>query len=82
MNNQSEVTIKISEETALQYQKITEFERQKIEQKLNEIITSELEKIRKKSNDKLTKLMDEISQKAIARGLTPEILEEILNEHE
>ena len=38
--------------------------------------------IRQKSSDKLSKLMDKISEKAQARGLTPEILEEILNENE
>ena len=38
------------------------------------------QKIRQKSNDKLSKLMNEISEKAQARGLTPEILAEILNQ--
>ena len=38
------------------------------------------QKIRQKSSDKLSKLMDEISEKAQARGLNPEILVDILNE--
>lgn len=38
------------------------------------------QKIRQKSSEKLSKLMDEISEKAQAKGLTPEILEEITTE--
>ncbi len=37
-------------------------------------------KVRKESLDKLYKTMDTIGQKAEDRGLTPEILESLLNE--
>lgn len=42
MNMNSEITIKLSEETALLYQNISETEKQKIQLKISEIITQEL----------------------------------------
>ncbi|CAD5970452.1 hypothetical protein NO976_03904 [Planktothrix agardhii] len=44
----------------------------------------EIEKIKRKAkaSDNLSKLMDQASEEAQARGLTPEILEKILNENE
>lgn len=38
----TEITIKLSEETALLYQNISETEKQKIQLKISEIITQEL----------------------------------------
>ncbi|WP_017292733.1 hypothetical protein [Geminocystis herdmanii] len=78
----TEISIKVSEEIAQDYQNISELEKQEIQLKINEIIVLELEKRKDKSKDKLGKLMDEISKKAMARGLTPELLEQILNEDE
>lgn len=77
-----EISIKVSEEIAQDYQNISELEKQEIQLKINEIIVLELEKRKDKSKDKLGELMDEISKKAMARGLTPELLEQILNEDE
>ncbi len=42
MKMNSEITIKLSEETALIYQNISETEKQKIQLKISEIITQEL----------------------------------------
>ncbi|MEL0591959.1 hypothetical protein [Planktothrix agardhii] len=53
--------------------------------KISENMTNlEIEKIKRKAkaSDNLSKLMDQASEEAQARGLTPEILEKILNENE
>lgn len=61
-----EISIKVSEEIAQDYQNISELEKQEIQLKINKIIVLELEKRKDKSKDKLGKLMDEISKKAMA----------------
>ncbi|KAB8320391.1 hypothetical protein SD81_001945 [Tolypothrix campylonemoides VB511288] len=76
-----EITIKVPSEVAQAYRNATEEEREQIEARiavlLKSSMTSKLEAIAK-----LKKTMDEIGFRAAQRGLTPEILESILNDDE
>jgi len=71
------IQIKVRSDLANAYEKITEIQRQDIEQKINLILESSLKTI---DNDlrELREIMDDISQEAEENGLTPEILESIL----
>ncbi len=71
-----EITIKVSPQVAVAYQQATEREKQYLEAIANLLF----DKNRKNEIDFLGKIMDEISDRAIKRGLTPEILAAILNE--
>ena len=78
-NYQTEIKIKVPLNVAQNYWNATEEERQKIAEKIAFYVQfSNLS--RKESLDKLYKTMDTIGQKAEDRGLTPEILESLLNE--
>ncbi|BAY42781.1 hypothetical protein SAMD00079811_03590 [Scytonema sp. HK-05] len=76
-----EITIKVPSEVAQAYRNATEEEREQIEARiavlLKSSMTSKLEAIAK-----LRQTMDEIGFRAAQRGLTPEILESILNDDE
>ncbi|WP_202896004.1 hypothetical protein [Iningainema tapete] len=76
-----EITIKVPSEVAESYRNATEEEREQIEARiavlLKSSMTSRLEAIAK-----LRQTMDEIGTRAVQRGLTPEILESILNDDE
>ncbi len=76
MNNNTEINIKVTPEIAEAYQKSTEKEKQSLQTLIalffHQDVTREM--------DFLGKIMNEISDRAVARGLTPEILESILNE--
>ncbi|MBD2137741.1 hypothetical protein H6F32_09100 [Anabaena sp. FACHB-1237] len=67
------ITLEVSHEIAEAYQFTPLEERQQIQQIVSLLL--------KKENDIdfLRKIMDEISDRASARGLTPEILDEFLN---
>ena len=52
------------------------------QQKLQILISLWLREIDSPNRATLSRLMDEISDKAAARGLTPEILESLLNDEE
>jgi len=71
-----EITIEVSPEVAEAYQSASPQERKKIQA----IVSILLQKQVDKDVAFLRELMDEISDRARARGLTPEILESILNE--
>ncbi|MFA4852257.1 MAG: hypothetical protein WC868_05735 [Bacteroidales bacterium] len=78
-----QVSISLNPEIARAYQQATDEERQKV----NYIVNSWLKNIfyrKKDSKQKLFETMDQIGRIAEANGLTPEILNEILNqiEHE
>lgn len=70
------ITLEVSPEIAEAYQVASPEERQQIQ----EFVGIFLLKKEKSDLEFLRKIMDEISDKATARGLTPEILESILNE--
>jgi hypothetical protein len=76
MQISEEITIKVSPNVAQAYQKATD--RQK--SSLSTLVSIFLREDVNEEVDFLGKLMDEISDRAVARGLTPEILETILNE--
>ncbi len=78
-NYQTEIKIKVPLDVAENYWNATEEERQKIAEKIAFYVQSS-NLSRKESLDKLYKTMDTIGQKAQERGLTPEILESLLNE--
>ncbi len=70
------ITLEVSPEIAQAYQFASLEERQQIQQ----IVSLLLKKEKENDIDFLRKIMDEISDRATARGLTPEILESIINE--
>jgi hypothetical protein len=76
MQISEEIKIKVSPNVAQAYQKATD--RQK--SSLSTLFSIFLREDVNEEVDFLGKLMDEISDRAVARGLTPEILETILNE--
>ncbi len=76
VNNMSKISIEVSPEAAEVYQSASPEEQERVRVLVDLLI-------RKPVNsdiDFLRKLMDEISDEAEARGLTPEILESLLNE--
>jgi len=70
------ITFEVTPEIAEAYQFASLEERQQIQ----EIVSLLLKKEKENDIDFLRKIMDEISDRATARGLTPEILEAIINE--
>ena len=78
MQISEEITIKVNPNVAQAYHKATERKKQSLA-KLVSFFLEENTNIHEKV-DFLGKLMDEISDRAVSRGLTPEILETILNE--
>ncbi|HEY9751922.1 MAG TPA: hypothetical protein V6C46_03160 [Coleofasciculaceae cyanobacterium] len=71
-----EITIKVSPKAAAAYQKATATERECLEA----LVTLFFDEDLNSEIDFLGKIMDEISDRAASRGLTPEILDSILNE--
>lgn len=76
MQISEEITIKVSPNVAQAYQKATERKKQSLAALVSLLLREDLNE----EVDFLGKLMDEISDRAVSRGLTPEILETILNE--
>ena len=76
MQISEEITIKVSPNVAQAYQKATERKKQSLAPLVSVFLRDDMNE----EVDLLGKLMDEISDKAVSRGLTPEILETILNE--
>lgn len=73
----NKITIEVSREVAEAYQSASLHERQKIQTIVSLLLHQPVDR----DVDLLRELMDEISDRAKERGLTPEILESILNEH-
>ncbi len=69
------ITIRVDTETAKAFESISVQERQKLELLLNLKLKEFLN-----NSDSLLKIMDEISQEAMEKGLTPEILESLLED--
>lgn len=79
MMSKEEITIKVPPDVAEVYRNATEAERQQIEAKIAAIMKCSINN-RQLAIDKLRQTMDEISAEAQERGLTPSILESILND--
>lgn len=74
----STLTLQLDAEAVQVFESISDSDKEKLE-----FLVSYLFKDYQKSNvETLKKTMDDISEKAQARGLTPEILEKILAEEE
>ena len=80
-NYQTEIKVTVPLDIAKNYWNATEEDRKKIEEKIAFYLQSSILS-RKESLDKLYKTMDTIGRKAEERGLTPEILESLLNQDE
>lgn len=75
--NETIISIPIDTDTAAKYNAATDEERRKIQLLLRVLLRNS-----PPSNKTLQQLMDEMSDEAQARGLTPEILDRILNDDE
>jgi len=76
IQSSEEITVKVSSKAAQAYQQATA----KQKENLNTLVSLFLEQEITEDIDSLGTLMDKISERAVSRGLTPEILESILNE--
>jgi hypothetical protein len=74
-------TIKVPSEVAEAYRNATEKEREQIEVRIAVLLKSSMTS-RQEATAKLRQTMDEIGRRTAQRGLTPEILESILNDDE
>jgi hypothetical protein len=74
--SETTITIPIDADTAEQYQRASEAERRKIQLLLRVL----LQKTTPASVQSLQQLMNDMSTEAQARGLTPEILEQLLKD--
>ena len=70
-----EITIRVDADTAKAFHSTSIEERQKLELLLNLKLRDSLH-----NKDSLLEIMDEISQEALAKGLTPEILQSLLED--
>lgn len=80
MNTKEEIILRVPMDVAQTYRQATEEERGQIAARLSVMLRSWL--TREEAIAKLNRTMDEISEEAQVRGLTPEILESILNDDE
>lgn len=81
MITKEEITIKVPSEVAEAYRNASEEEREQIEVRIAVLLKSSMTS-RQEAIVKLRQTMDEIGRRAGERGLTPEILESILNDEE
>ena len=76
MVNRATISIKVDAEAARAFGAVSVEERQKLELLLN----LRLRELIAPSSHSLQEIMDEIGANAAARGLTPELLESLLND--
>jgi hypothetical protein len=81
MSKLQEITIKVPEDIAQAYSQASEIEKQEIITRISFFLKPATTN-KQQAIKKLRQTMTEIGTKAIARGLTPEILEDILKEDE
>lgn len=82
MITSEDITIKVPKDVAEAYRSATREEKEQIQLKIVAIMQLKMGKGRTEAVKKLRQTMDSASQEAQNRGLTPEILESILNEPE
>ncbi len=80
MSITKEITVKVPSDLAEAYSRATDSQRQQIEAKIGVMLTG-LISDKKDTIALIKQQMNEISSEATANGLTPEILESILNEN-
>ena len=76
MKTSEQITIQVSPKVAQAYQNAPENQKQYFQTFVSLFFDQDLGN----EIDFLSKIMDEISDRVVSRGLTPEILESILNE--
>lgn len=82
MITREEITIEVPSEVAEAYRNASEEDRKQLQLKIAAIMQSQLTISRQEALARLRNTMDTASSEAQARGLTPEILELILNDDE
>lgn len=82
MITKEEIIIKVPFEVAEAYRNATQEEREQLQLKIAAIMQSQFTTKRLEAIARLRNTMDKVSQEAQERGLTPEILESILNDDE
>ncbi len=82
MITKDEIIIKVPFEVAEAYRNATEEEREQLQLKIAAMIQSQFTTKKQVTLARLRNTMDKASQEAQERGLTPEILESILNNDE
>jgi len=82
MITKEEITIKVPFELAQAYRNATEEEREQLQLKIAAIMQFQFTTKRQESIARLKNTMDKASLEAQERGLTPDILESILNDDE
>ena len=80
MKTYEPITIQVPSDVAEAYRGVSEEQRKQIELKLAVLLDLQLKTNRKEAVQRLQKTMDAASEEAQKNGLTPEILESILNE--
>ncbi|MHC5824304.1 MAG: hypothetical protein ACYT04_52820 [Nostoc sp.] len=80
MITKEEITIKVPSEVAEAYRNATEEEREQLQLKIAAIMQSKFTIPRQEAIARLRNTMDKASLEVQERGLTPEILESILND--
>ena len=75
----SEITISVSPEIARTYQYLNDSDRDRLQAQVTAFLQS-ITPRRKNAIDELSQIMDDLGAEAARNGLTPEILESILNE--
>lgn len=74
------ITIEIDKETAQAYRAASAINQRKAQALLRFFFKDISERSREERLNSLFQVMDEISKESLKKGLTPEILEEIINE--
>ncbi|MCC5638138.1 hypothetical protein LC593_20330 [Nostoc sp. CHAB 5844] len=82
MMTKEEITLKVPYEVAQAYRNASEEEKQQLQLKIVAIMQSQFTIPKQESITRFRNIMDKASQEAQERGLTPEILESILNDDE
>lgn len=77
-----EIIIKVPSDIAEAYRRATKEEQEQIQLKFASIMQLNFFNSRKDAIQRLRNTMDEVSKEAQAKGLTPEILESILQDDE
>jgi hypothetical protein len=80
MINLEEITLKVSSEIAQAYRQASQEELEQIQLKITALLQAQMMSSHQEKLKKFRETMDQASNEAQAKGLTPEILEEILAE--